>query len=78
MEVPAEFDVEPARAARRKRLDDVQAKLEQSERKLGNEQFLQKAKAEAVERERENHAELERQQVHLREELEQLERIQES
>ena len=75
MEVPSEFDIEPALAARRKRLDEVRAKLEQSERKLGNEQFLSKAKPEAVERERENHAELQRQELHLREELEQLERI---
>ena len=78
MEVPAEFDPEPARAARRKRLDDVTTRLEQSGRKLGSEQFLSKARPEAVGRERDNQATLERQRIHLREELEQLERIEQS
>ena len=75
MEVPDEFDPEPARAARRKRLDEVLAKLEQSDRKLANEQFLSRAKPEAVQRERDNHAALKQQEFHLRDELEQLERI---
>ena len=75
MEVPEDFDPAPAVAARRKRLDEVERKLAQSDRKLGNPQFLERAKPEAVERERDNHAELEQLAVHLREELEQLERI---
>ncbi|MFN2544640.1 MAG: valine--tRNA ligase [Actinomycetota bacterium] len=77
IEVPESFDPEPARAARRKRLQEAEAKLAQSERKLGNEQFLTKAKPEAIDRERHNQAELQRQLLHLREELEQLDRIEE-
>jgi valyl-tRNA synthetase len=53
----------------------VRARLEQSERKLANEQFLTRASPDAVERERSNHAELKQQELHLQEELEQLERI---
>jgi valyl-tRNA synthetase len=75
VEVPSGFDPEPAIAARRKRLQEVTAKLAQSERKLANEQFLEKANPEAVERERSNQAELRKQELHLHEELEQLERI---
>src|SRR5205085_9021348 len=74
IEVPEDFDPEPARAARRKRIDEVRTKLDGSERKLSNSQFLERAKPEAVERERANHAELTQLQLHLREELEQLER----
>jgi valyl-tRNA synthetase len=75
VEVPEEFDPGPAIAVRRRRLDEVGQKLEQSDGKLGNPQFLERAKPEAVDRERANHAELEQLAVHLREELEQLERI---
>ena len=75
VEVPSGFDPEPARAARRKRLQEVTSKQEQSARKLANEQFVARAKAEAVERERQNHAALQQQELHIREELEQLERI---
>ena len=75
MEVPEGFDPEPAIAVRRRRHAEAEQKLEQSDRKLANEQFLSRAKPEAVDRERTNHAELEQLAVHLREELEQLERI---
>ena len=77
IEVPEDFDPQPARAARRKRLDEVSTRLAASERKLGNDQFLERAKPEAVERERANRSELEQLELHLREELEQLERIEE-
>ena len=75
VEVPAGFDPEPARAARRKRLQEVTSKQEQSARKLANEQFVARAKPEAVERERQNQTALQQQELHIREELEQLERI---
>jgi valyl-tRNA synthetase len=75
VEVPDGFDPEPARAARRKRLGEVTSKLEQSERKLANEQFVSRATPEVVERERQNHGALQAQELHIREELEQLDRI---
>jgi valyl-tRNA synthetase len=78
IEVPEEFDPEPAIAVRRRRLAEVDGKLEQSDRKLANPQFLERAKPEAVDRERANHTELQQLVVHLREELEQLERIEHS
>src|SRR5206468_7293622 len=75
VEVPEEFDPAPAIAVRRKRLAEAEEKLAQSERKLGNPQLLERAKPEAVERERANNAELGVLRVHLVEEIEQLERI---
>jgi valyl-tRNA synthetase len=73
--VPAEFDPAPALAARRKRLADVEAKLAQSEAKLGNESFLSRAKAEAVDRERTKHAELTAEAEAVRQQIQLLEQF---
>jgi len=75
MSVPERFAVTPALAARRKRLADVEAKLAQSEAKLGNESFLSRAKAEAVERERTKHGELTAEGEAVRQQIQLLEQF---
>src|SRR5207249_910500 len=52
LRVPEGFDPGPPAAARRRRLDDTRSKLGASERKLANEDFVARAAAEAVDRER--------------------------
>ncbi len=52
LQVPEGFDPGPALAARRKRLDDTRSKVEGSERKLANDDFVARAAPEAVDRER--------------------------
>ena len=75
LHVPAEFDPAPALTARRKRLTEVEAKLARSEAKLGNESFLSRAKAEAVERERTKHAELAAEAEAVRQQIQLLEQF---
>jgi valyl-tRNA synthetase len=75
LSVPPEFDPAPALAGRRKSLAAVESKLAQSDAKLSNERFLERADPEAVERERRKHAELEADAAALREQIDLLEQL---
>jgi valyl-tRNA synthetase len=75
LSVPDDFDAGPALAGRRKSLGAVETKLEQSEGKLSNQRFLERANPEAVERERRKHADLEAEAAALREQIALLEQL---
>ena len=65
-------DLSAVAASRRKRLEEVRAKLERKRRKLANEAFLAKAPPAVVEKERREVAELEAEAARLEAELAQL------
>jgi valyl-tRNA synthetase len=52
LQIPDDFDAGPALAARRRRLEEARTRLEASERKLANEDFVGRAAPDAVDRER--------------------------
>jgi valyl-tRNA synthetase len=75
LQIPAEFDPTQALALRRKRLAESEAKLEASDRKLGNESFLSRAAPEAVRKERTKREDLAREAGVLRDQIELLESL---
>jgi valyl-tRNA synthetase len=75
LSVPDEFDPGPVLAGRRKSLDAVRTRLAASDAKLANASFLERARPDAVERERGKNADLRAEAAALEEQIALLESL---